>query len=111
MPLYMVSFYDGDMQFSMEDLPAVAAASNAVVDEAIAAGVWVFGGGFMGYAASWVQADGTETPAPTRAAAPVGGFSIINVDTHEQAVYWASRIADGCRCPQELREFMPGARY
>ena len=45
MALYLISFDDGAMTFPEADLPAVAAASHAVVDEARDAGVWVFGAG------------------------------------------------------------------
>jgi hypothetical protein len=30
---------------------------------------------------------------------------VIDVPTREDAVEWASRIAEACRCEQELREF------
>jgi hypothetical protein len=45
MTRYLISFDDGAMTFPEEDLPDVAEAAHAVVQEAKDAGVWVFGGG------------------------------------------------------------------
>jgi hypothetical protein len=36
----------------------------------------------------------------------VGGFSIIEVASREEALAWAGRIAEACRCAQEVREIM-----
>ena len=38
---------------------------------------------------------------------PVGGFSIIDVPSRDDALAWAAKIADGCRCTQEVRELIP----
>lgn len=38
--------------------------------------------------------------------AVVGGFSIIDVPSREEALLWAARIAKACRCAQEVREIM-----
>jgi hypothetical protein len=52
------------------------------------------------------------TPATSAAAllpetkAVVGGFSILEVSSREEALAWAARIAEGCRCAQEVREIM-----
>ena len=42
-----------------EEMPAVAKAAHDVVDEAMNAGVWVFGGGLEHQKASVVATDGT----------------------------------------------------
>jgi hypothetical protein len=34
----------------------------------------------------------------------VGGFSIIEVSSREEALEWAAKIAVACRCAQEVRE-------
>jgi hypothetical protein len=44
MTRYLISFDDGAMTFPEEELPDVAEAAHAVVEEAKDAGVWVFGG-------------------------------------------------------------------
>ena len=108
MPRYLISFDDGSMDhITAEDLPAVSEASHAVVREAKAAGIWIFGGGVLRQQASIVATDGTVTDGPVpETKAVVGGFSVIEVPTHEEALAWAARIAAGCRCAQEVREIM-----
>ena len=65
MTRYLISFDDGAMTFPEEDLPDVAEAAHAVVQEANDAGVWVFGGGLHSYEeVSVVSTDGTVTDGP-----------------------------------------------
>ena len=60
MPRYLISFDDGSMDhIPEEDWPAVGEASHAVVREAKAAGVWIFGGGVVRQRATIVATDGT----------------------------------------------------
>jgi hypothetical protein len=107
MTRYLISFDDGAMDFPEEDLPAVAEASHKVVQEAKDAGVWIFGGGVMSQRASIVAIDGTVADGPyPETKAVIGGFSIIDVPSREEALDWAARIAVACRCAQELREIM-----
>lgn len=108
MPRYLISFDDGSMDHIPEqDMPAVSDASHAVVREAKAAGVWIFGGGLLRQQATLVAPDGTATPGPVpETKAVVGGFSVIEVATREDALAWAARIADSCRCVQEVREIL-----
>ncbi|MFD6447914.1 YciI family protein [Promicromonospora sp. NPDC060204] len=107
MPRYLISFDDGAMTFPEEDLPAVAEASHAVVQAAKDAGVWIFGAGLERQQAAIVATDGTVTDGPfPEAKAVIGGFSILEVPSREEAVKWAARIAEGCRCAQEVRELM-----
>ncbi len=107
MTRYLISFDDGAMTFAEEDLPEVSAASHKVVREAQTAGVWVFGGGVMSQRASIVATDGTITDGPyPETKAVVGGFSIIDVRSREEALEWAAKIAVACRCAQEVREIL-----
>ena len=108
MPRYLISFDDGSMDhIPDEDWPAVGEASHAVAREAKAAGVWIFGGGVERQQASIVATDGTVVDGPVpETKAVVGGFSILEVASHEEALAWAARIAGACRCPQEVREIM-----
>jgi hypothetical protein len=105
---YLISFDDGAMNhISEEDMPAVGEASRKVVREAKKAGVWIFGGGLLRQQASIVATDGTVTPGPNpETKAVVGGFSVIEVPSREEALDWAARIAAACRCAQEVREIM-----
>ncbi len=104
---YLISFDDGTMIISEEDLPAVGEAARSVVREAKAAGVWIFGGGLLTQRASIVAADGAVSDGPSpETKAVLGGFSIIEVPSREDALAWAAKIAAACRCPQEVREIM-----
>jgi hypothetical protein len=108
---YLISFDDGAMTFPEEELPAVADAARAVVEEAKDAGVWVFGGGLHSHEeVSVVATDGTVTdgPYPERKAY-IGGFSVVDVASRDEALEWAAKIAVACRCAQEVREFVPGS--
>jgi hypothetical protein len=88
-------------------MPAVAEAAHQVVYEAKAAGVWIFGGGLLSQRASIVATDGTVTAGPyPETKSVIGGFSIIDVPSREEALAWAARIAVACRCAQEVREIM-----
>ena len=109
MTRYLISFDDGAMTFPDEDRPAVAAAAHAVVDEARDAGVWVFGGGLHSFeTVSVVSTDGTVTDGPSPdGKAYIGGFSVVDVASHDEALKWAHKIALACRCAQEVREFVP----
>ncbi|MGP3690255.1 YciI family protein [Streptomyces sp. IBSNAI002] len=107
MTRYLISFDDGAMNIAAEDLPAVSDASHEVVREAREAGVWVFGGGVESQRASIVSTDGTVTNGPyPETKAVLGGFSVIDVPTREDALGWAARLAAACRCAQEVREIM-----
>ena len=40
--------------------------------------------------------------------ATIGGFSVVDVPSREQALEWAARIRRlACRCAQDVREFQP----
>jgi hypothetical protein len=108
MARYLVSFDDGSMDhIPDEDWPAVGEASHAVVREAKAAGVWVFGGGIQRQQASIVATDGTVADGPVpEPKAVIGGFSILEVSSRDEALAWAAKVADACRCAQEVREIM-----
>jgi hypothetical protein len=110
MTRYLISFDDGAMTFPEEDLPDVAEAAHAVVQEAKDAGVWVFGGGLHSHEeVSVVATDGTITDGPEDKAY-IGGFSVVDVSSREEALEWAAKVAVACRCAQEVREFGPGSR-
>ncbi|WP_381791362.1 YciI family protein [Streptomyces niveus] len=107
MTRYLISFDDGTMNIPEDELPEVAEASIEVVREAQDAGVWVFGGGLESQRASVVGTDGTVADGPyPETKAVLGGFSIIDVPSREDALKWAAKIAAACRCAQEVREFM-----
>lgn len=89
-----------------EDMPAVSADSHAVIEEAKAAGVYVFGGGINEQADPvLVSADGSTSAEIYPGSHLDGGFAVLEVPTREEAVEWARKLAIACRCAQELREF------
>jgi hypothetical protein len=106
---YLISFDEGAMTFPEEELPDVAEAAHAVVQDAMDAGVWVFGGGLHSHEeVSLVATDGTVTDGPyPESKAYIGGFSVVDVPSREEALEWAAKIAVACRCGQEVREFLP----
>src|SRR6187402_2236052 len=108
MTQYLIAFDDGDMVFPEEDLPDVARDSQAVVQEARQAGVWVFGAGLQHQDPSVVATDGTVTDGPyPESKEHVGGFAVVDVPTRDEALVWAARIAVACRCAQQVFELLP----
>ncbi len=106
MTRYLISFDAHAMDhIADEEMPAVAKAAHEVVEEAMNACAWVFGGGLENQKASIVATDGTVTDGPYPEA--IGGFWVVDVPTREEALKWAAKTADACRCAQEVREFMP----
>jgi hypothetical protein len=106
MTQYLISFGAHAMDdIPDEDMPAVAKAAHAVVQEVINAGVFVCAGGLEDQPASIVAADGTVTDGPYPEA--VGGLTVVDVPSREEALEWAAKIAVACRCAQEVRAIGP----
>ncbi|WP_422935795.1 YciI family protein [Sinomonas sp. P47F7] len=107
MTKYLISFPSGAMDLSHDDLQTVSDEAHAVVAEAKAAGVWVFGGG-INEAVPPVLVDGggtvTEGTYPQTKQLE-GGYTILELPSRDAALEWAAKIAVACRCAQELREF------
>ena len=109
MTQYLISFNDGAMDhIPDEEWSDVGKASHAVVQEAVNAGVWVYGVGLERRRATIVATDGMVTDGPyPETKEVIGGFSVVDVASREEALAWAAKIAVGCRCAQEVRELMP----
>jgi len=106
MTWYLISFGAHAMDhIPGEDMPEVAKAAHAVVQEAVRAGVLVCAGGLQDQPASIVATDGTVSDGPYQEA--VSGLTVIDVPSREEALEWAAKIAVACRCAQEVREFGP----
>ncbi|QOL50110.1 YciI family protein [Massilia litorea] len=107
MTKFLVSFPASAMDVPAEDMPAVAEASHAIIREAKAAGVYVFGGGInIEVAPVMVAADGSCTSDTYRQTREFdGGFCVLELPSRPDAVRWAAKLAAACRCAQELREF------
>jgi hypothetical protein len=108
MPRYLISFDAGAMDhIPDEEGPDVADAAHAVTREAQEAGVWVFAGGLFPVATvSAVRTDGAVLDGPENKAY-MGGLTIVDVPSREEALKWAAKFAVACRCAQEVREFLP----
>src|SRR5262245_21676634 len=110
MTRYLISFPSGAMDHIPDDEgPAVGEAAHAVVQEAMDAGAWVFGGGLAeNVDPVMVAGDGTITAGTYPQTKELnGGFTVLDVPSREAALEWAAKIAAACRCAQEVREFMP----
>jgi hypothetical protein len=107
MTKYLISFPAPAMNIPDEDLTSVGRAARTVIRKAKNAGVYVFAGGINeDVAPLMVSADGTvtnETYPQTREFD--GGFCVLELPSRDAAVQWAAKIAEACRCSQELREF------
>ncbi len=107
MTKYLISFPSEAMVLTDEEFPIVSAEAHAVIAEATAAGVYVFGGGIEeGVHPVLVSADGSVSTEIYPGSELKGGFTVLELPTREDAVEWARKIAVACRCSQELREFM-----
>jgi hypothetical protein len=80
----------------------VSKAAHAVSQEAIDAGVFVRSSGLEDQL-TIVATDGTVTDGPYSEA--VGGVTILEVPTREEALKWAAKTAAACRCAVQLWEF------
>lgn len=107
MTKYLISFPSAAMVVPDGEWEAVGRDAHAAIDEAKAAGVYVFAGGIdEAVRPLLVSADGTAAEggypwAPTLD----GGFAVLELPSREEAIRWAARLAKACRCAQELRVF------
>ena len=107
MATYLISFPSAAMIVPDDAWEAVGNAAHAVIEQAKAAGVYVFAGGINeGVAPMLVAADGTVAEGGYAWAPSLdGGFTVLELPSREDAVEWARRLAAGCHVAQELREF------
>lgn len=107
MAKYLISFPSAAMVVTDVEMEAVGRAAHAVIDEAKAAGVYVFGGGIdPDVPPVLVAADGSFAHGGYPWAPPLdGGFTVLELPSREDAIAWAARLARACRCEQELRVF------
>lgn len=108
MPKYLISFPSAAMVVPDSEWEAVGRDAHAVIEEAKAAGVYVFGGGIdENVPAALVSEKGTVAEGGYPWASPLnGGFTVLELPSRGEAVAWAARIAKACRCDQELRVFL-----
>ena len=103
MTQYLIVFDAHAMDHIPErEIPAVARTAHAVCQEAIDAGVFVFAGGVGDQAADIVTSDGMVIAGSAPDA--IGGMAVFDVPSRQEALRWAAKLADACRCAQEVRE-------
>jgi hypothetical protein len=109
MTRYLISFNDGAMDHIPDaEIPDVGKAAHAVIQEAVNAGVWVYGAGLERQRASVVATDGMVTDGPyPETKEVIGGLCVVDVASREEALEWAAKMAAACRCAQEVRELLP----
>lgn len=106
MTKYLISFPSEAMELAEEEFPEVVESSHAVIEEAKAAGVYVFGGGIdEDVAPVLVTGRGAVSDETHPGVRITGGLLVLELPTRAEAIDWAARVAHACRCPQELREF------
>lgn len=107
MAKYLISFPSAAMVVPEDAWETVGRDAHAVIEEAKAAGVYIFGGGIdEGVSPVLVAADGSVAEGGYPWAPPIdGGFTVLELPSREEALTWAARIAKACRCDQELRVF------
>lgn len=104
---YLISFPSAAMVVPDGELEAAGRDARAVVEQARAAGVLVFAGGIDDTVAPvLVAADGSVADGGYAWAPPLdGGFTVLELPSRAEALAWAARLAQACRCAQELRVF------
>ena len=94
MTKYLISFPSEAMVLTQEEFPIVVATSHAVIEEAKAAGVYVFGGGIN------EQVDAVLVSAHGSVSAEIYPGTVLELPTREDAVLWAQKIARASAPPR-----------
>lgn len=111
MSKYLISFNQDDMDFPEEDFPAISEAVRALRSEGEATGAWIFSGGFPDFSPRVVGVDGSvKDGALAESKVHLGGFTVIDAASDEEALDWAKKIAVACRCDQEIRKFIEASK-
>jgi len=114
-PKYLIAFNDEWVpDHTPEDLHSKSAASQSVLEEMKAAGVFVFADGGIDASTavcSVVSKDGQAvfSDGPyVETKEHLGGFTVVDVPDDEAARYWAGRLAVSLDWPQEVQRFPSG---
>jgi hypothetical protein len=112
MTQYMLSVFDaaGQDELSAEAIEQIYADVDALNEEFMAAGAWVFGGGLHpADTATVVSVRDDETLVTDGPFAEtkehIGGFWIIEAPDLDAALEWAGKATRACRGPVEVRPF------
>lgn len=112
MKRYLLSIYqpDGDPP-PADELAVIARDLETLRDELTAAGAWVFAGGLEGTGAARVMHPRGEkvqmTDGPyVEAKEHIGGVTIIEAASMDQALEWGRKLARATTLPIEVRPFL-----
>ena len=107
MSKFLISFPSAAMELTTDELELASIDSHALIEEAKAAGIYVFGGGIdEAVAPVLVSGDGSVSTGAYPGSQLTGGFLVLELPDRDAALTWAQKVAKTCRCAQELREFM-----
>ncbi len=117
MTQYMMSvWYPADaVQPAPDELATISANVEAVRQQLVDEGAWVFSGGLHDAATATVvtskggRAVTTDGPF-VETKEMLGGFSVIEVADLDVALAWAERLSQATTCPIEVRPFQDGSR-
>jgi hypothetical protein len=109
---YLLSVYHPEDTAPLADIDQIMKDVDAVNQELMSAGVWVFAGGlFPSSTATVVQLDAQSgdvltTDGPfAEGKEHIGGVWIIKSPDLDAALEWARKAAGACRIPVEVRPF------
>ncbi|HSK06889.1 MAG TPA: YciI family protein [Acidimicrobiia bacterium] len=112
MTQYMLSVFDGagEEELPTETIEQIYADVDALNEEIMAAGAWVFGGGLHPADTATVVSvkddDTLVTDGPfAETKEHIGGFWIIEAPDLDAALEWAGKATRACRGPVEVRPF------
>lgn len=107
MTKFLISFPSAAMTVTPDALEAASVASRKVVEDAKQAGVWVFGGAIdETIPPVMVTGDGDVTQGTyPQTAQLAGGYTLLELPSHDAAVEWGTKFADALGCAQEVRAF------
>lgn len=115
MPNYLIAFNDEWVPpQTAEQLQSKSQASMAVLEEMKQAGVFVFADGGIDASTALFSVKLTDgepvfTDGPyTETKEHLGGFTVIDVPTDDDARQWAGRLAAALDWPQEVHRFPSG---
>ena len=113
MTRYLISFPSGAMNhIPAEEFPAVGEAAHAVVQEAMDAGVWVFGGGLAENVDPVMVAGDRTITAGTYPQTEEfnGGFTVLDLPSREAAFDRTDPLDLSPHRPEPGSSFEPGSR-
>ena len=110
MKQYMLSVFHPEDTAPPPDIDQLIKDVDAVNQEMMTAGAWVFAGGLHpSSTATVVRVDGADvltTDGPfTEGKEHIGGIWIIKAADLDSALEWARKAARACRIPVEVRPF------